>query len=453
MTNGRRGARPDTHYVQSPDGYYIAYQVFGEGPDLLFLTNWLTNIDAMWDEPSVVRFFDRLSSFARVIVLDKRGSGVSDPPPMATILPIQDTLDDARIVLDAVDSDSVALLGDTEGGLMAIMLAATYPERFSSLVLVNSLARFRRADDYPIGAPESIYDVIASKYTDQHGRTGAMLADTAPSVADDPRFRAWWTRYQRLSLPMGAVAQTFRWLFDVDVRPGLASIHIPTLVVHRRDAIYHRLDFGRYLADHIDGAQLRIVEGADTLPFNAGDFTPTLDEVEQFLTGKREIVDVDRMLATVMFTDIIGSTARAAALGDEGWLDLLGAHDRIVRTELERFRGREVRMTGDGCLATFDGPVRAVHCAMEIASAVRGIGIDVRAGIHSGEIEMRNGELGGLAVHIASRVMDQAETGGVLVSSTVKDLVVGSDLDFVLCGAFDLKGVPGEWQLYEVVAT
>lgn len=451
MTTTPISGRPQTRYVETDLGY-LAYQVFGSGErDIMFITGALTNVDAIWDEPSAVRFFDRLGSMGRVIHYDMRGSGVSDPIPGRTMwLPLEGNMDDVRAILDAAGSERAVLYGDTEGGLSAMMLAATNPERVAALILVNTYARVMRADDYPIGAPPHAADALSVQYVAQHGTTGAMLELTAPSVANDPRFRAWWTRYQRLSVPLGLVKSTFEWFGEVDVRPALPLIHAPTLVVARRDALFHRLAYGEYLAEHIPGAELRVVEGADTLPFHAGDFGPTLDEVEEFLTGRREAARVDRVLSTVMFTDIVDSTSRAAAMGDQRWLDLLAEHDRIVRAQLARFRGREIRMTGDGCIATFDGPARAVRCAAAITEELSTIGIPIRAGIHTGEVEIRDGDIGGLGVHIASRVMDQAERGGVLVSGTVKDLVVGSGIDFVPCGTFDLKGVPGQWQLYSV---
>ncbi len=443
--------RPQTRYVETDLGY-LAYQVFGGGErDIMFITGGLSNIDAVWDEPSAVRFFDRLGGMGRVIQYDMRGSGVSDPIPGNNMwLPLEGNMDDVQAILDAAGSEQAVLFGDTEGGLSATMLAATNPARVAALVLVNTEARLLRADDYPIGAPPHVAEALSEKYVAQHGTTGDILELTAPSVAEDPRFRAWWTRYQRLSVPLGLVKRTFEWFAEVDVRAALPLIHVPTLVVARRDARFHRLQYGEYLAEHIAGAELRIVDGADTLPFHAGDFGPTLDHVEEFLTGRREHGRTNRVLSTVLFTDIVGSTAMAASLGDRRWLDLRNEHDRIVRAQLERFRGREIQMTGDGCLATFDGPARAVACAAAITNELSEIGIVARAGVHTGEIEVRDGEMGGLGIHIASRVMDRAERGGVLVSGTVKDLVVGSGIEFASCGDFDLKGVPGKWPLYEV---
>jgi class 3 adenylate cyclase len=445
-----RGGRPQTRYVETELGY-LAYQVIGAGDrDIMFLTGALSNSDAIWDEPSAVRFFDRLSTMGRVIRYDMRGSGVSDPVPGRNMwMTIEDNVDDVRAVLDAAGSEQAVVYGDTEGGLSAMMLAATAPERVSALVLVNAVPHLLREDDYPIGAPPHAADALSKQYAAQHGTTADMLELTAPSVANDMRFRNWWTRYQRLSVPLGLVKTTFDWFAEVDVRAALPLITAPTLVVARREAKFHRASLGEYIAQNIQGAEFRMVEGADTLPFHAGDFGPTLDLVEEFLTGRMEASRGDRVLATVLFTDIVGSTALASSLGDERWLDLLGEHNRIVRAQLDRFRGREVKMTGDGCIATFDGPARAVACAVGIVDQVSTIGLELRAGIHTGEVELRDGDIGGVGVHIASRVMNQAETGGILVSGTVKDLVVGSGIEFIACGAFSLKGVPGDWQLYQ----
>jgi class 3 adenylate cyclase len=417
----------------------------------MFITGGVSNIDALWDEPSAVRFFDRLGQLGRVIWHDMRGSGVSDPAPDGIRwLPLETYAQDVIAVLDAAGSERAVLYGDTEGGLSALLVAATWPERVSALVLVNSEARLLRSDDYPIGMPRDVADSLAERYVAQHGTTGAMLELTAPSVADDPRFLAWWTRYQRLSVPMGMVRDTFDWFAEIDARAALPLVQAPTLVVARRDARFHRPAYSEYLAAHIEGAELRVLDGTDTLPFHAGDVGPVLDAVEQFLTGRRDAARSDRVLATVLFTDIVRSTALASSMGDQQWLDLLAAHDRIVRAQLGRFGGREVTMTGDGCLATFDGPTRAVACAAAILTEAAAIGLTLRAGIHTGEVEQRGADIGGLGVHIAARVMAHAEEGGVLVSSTVRDLVVGSAMTFRPHGTVRLRGVNGEWRLYEL---
>ncbi len=451
MTFGRVG-RPETSFVETPRGS-VAYQIFGEGQrDILFLTHWMTNVDGYWDEPSAVRYFDRLGAMGRVILIDKLGTGVSDMTPNGSVDPLEYYIDETLTVLDAVAVDSAVLIGDTEGGMLAAVLAASHPDRFPELVLVNSYPRLRRAEDYPIGAPEWVVEETSRLWIAQHGTTGDTLIVTAPSVADDLRFRQWFIRFQRSAMKPKVAAGALNWIANTDVRAVLPLIQSRTLVVHRRDARYHRLTYGRYLADNIPGASLEVVPGADTLPFHAGDFGPTLDRIEEFLTGHREQVATTRMLSTVLFTDIVGSTALAADIGDERWLDLRSTHDRIVKATLDRFRGQEVALTGDGAVATFDGPQRAILCALAIREEVEDIGLQVRAGIHTGEIEMRDDQIGGIAVNIASRVMDAAEDGGVMVSSTVKDLVVGSPLQFESCGSFDLKGVPGPWQLFEVLA-
>lgn len=442
--------RPETHFAHTPMGA-IGYQAFGEGDlDIVFITHWLTNVDAYWDEPSAARYLDRLASMGRVILIDKLGSGVSDMPEGLRIPPVEDTMDDIRTVMSEVGSTQAALIGDTEGGMLAMALAATYPEQFPTLILINSYARLRRDVDYSIGAPSNVVDSLAEQWKAQHGTTGESLLLTAPSVAGDPRFRMWFTRFQRLAQNQQIAAQAVNWIANTDVRGVLSSIHARTMVIHRRDARYHRLAYGEYLAEHIDGAVLRVLEGSDTLPFHAGDFDPVLDQVEEFLTGDRGSATSNRQLSTVMFTDVVGSTAMAAEVGDQRWLDLRNTHDRTVRENVARYRGDLVALTGDGCLATFSGPQRAILCAISIRDELARIGIEMRSGIHTGEIELVGDDVAGIAVHIASRVMGIAENGGILVSRTVKDLVVGSRLEFESCGSHDLKGVPGEWDLYEV---
>jgi class 3 adenylate cyclase len=441
-------ARPETRYTKTEDGY-VGYQVFGEGPpDIVFITHWNTNLDVMWEEPSLARYFDRLASFARVICYDHRGTGISDPVPLNALPTLEQWMDDTRAVMDAVGSEQAALIGDEEGGPMAMLFAATYPGRVTALALVNTFGRWLRADDYPIGMPASTADKLVRVFEPAWG-TGAILDLTAPSVAGDSRFREWFARYQRLSVAPGASTRIFRWLLELDVRSVLGNIQAPTLVVHRKDARHHRVAFGRYLAEHIPSAKFVELPGADTYPFHV-DADGVLDEIEEFLTGVRRLPEHDRVLATVLFTDIVASTERAAKVGDRDWLDLRKAHDEVIRSHLERFRGREIMTTGDGFLATFDGPARAVRCAVGVAEAIQRLGIEIRAGLHTGEVEFLDGDIGGIAVHIAARVMAAASGGGVLVSQTVKDLVVGSGIAFADRGAQALKGVPGEWQLYEV---
>jgi class 3 adenylate cyclase/pimeloyl-ACP methyl ester carboxylesterase len=432
----------------------VAYQVFGSGPlDLVFITNWVTNMDAMWDEPSVAAYMGRLGAFSRVIWYDKRGSGVSDPVPLASLPTIEQWSDDARTVMDAVGVDQVAIVGDTEGGPMAAMLAATHPERVRALVLVNSFARWRRAEDYPIGMPEETSEKLIERWEQHWGVTSEMLDLTAPSIANDPRFRSWWLRYSRLAMPRQAATTMYRGVTEIDVRSILPTIRVPTLVLHRAGNLHHRVAFGRYLADHIPDAKYVELPGADSFPFHAGDFTPLLNEVEEFLTGTRATPLPDRRLATMVFTDIVGSTRLAAERGDSAWIRLARSHDEIVREHLATYRGREIDHTGDGFVAIFDGPARAVTCAARMVDALRELGVTIRVGLHTGEIELVGDEIRGLAVHVAARVMAVAEKGGILVSATVKDLVLGSGIDFAERGTHRLKDVPGDWRLYEVVST
>ena len=445
--------RPETRYAATPYGY-IGYQVFGAGErDIMFITGAITNLDAIWFEPTAVRFLDRLADMGRVIQFDMLGSGVSDPVPNRSMwLPLEGNVDTVIAVLDAVGSERAVVYGDTEGGFSAMMLAATAPDRVSSLVLVNAFPRLLRADDYSIGMPPEVASRLGDEYSEQHGTTGSMLELTAPSVADDPRFRTWWTRYQRLSVPLVLARSTFDWYHEIDVRAALPLVQAPTLVVARRDARFHRATHSAYLAEHIPHAELRVVEGADTVPFHAGDFGPVLDAVEDFLTGRFDSARSERVLATVLFTDIVDSTSHASDLGDQRWLDLLVDHERIVESQVARYRGRVIKMTGDGAIATFDGPARAISCAVAITEMMQRLGLPIRAGIHTGEVQLRDGDAYGLGMHIAARVMSHAATGGIVVSSTVKDLVVGSGIQFQPIGTVELKGVPGSWQLFEVTA-
>jgi class 3 adenylate cyclase/pimeloyl-ACP methyl ester carboxylesterase len=444
--------RPETRYAASDAGY-VAYQVFGSGPGtVLFVTNWLQNLDVMWEEPSLARYLERLASFSRVICFDKRGSGVSDPVPLAALPTVEQWMDDGRTALDAVGVERAAVIGDTEGGPMAIMLAASLPDRVSALVLINSFARWLRAEDYPIGMPPETAERLVDRYEQHWGVTADILELTAPSAAHDRSFRDWYIRYQRLSMPRGAATATYRWVTQLDVRAVLPTIRVPTLVLHRAGNRHHRVEFGRYLAETIPGAGHVELPGADSYPFHAGDFTPLLDHVEQFLTGTRAEPALDRLLATLLFTDIADSTGIAAERGDAAWLELLDQHDRIVRDFLQRYRGVEISHTGDGFVARFDGPARAVTCAARLAEALRGLGLAIRAGLHTGEVELVGDQVGGLAVHVAARVMAAAEPGRILVSGTVRDLVIGSGIEFTPRGRHRLKGVPGSWALHEPVS-
>lgn len=438
----------ETRYAKSNDGH-VAYQVIGDGPrDVVFVPNWGSNVEIMWEEPSLARFLRRLATFSRLICFDKRGTGASDPVTLGALPTLEQWMEDVRSVMDAVGSERTVLIGDAEGGQMAMLFAATYPERVSALVLTNSTARHLRDDDYPCGLPARSVPAFLAR-TQQLWGTGGLVDFMAPDLAGDERFRRWYGRYERLSLSPGAIHAMYASHLERDLRGVLPAIQVPTLVLHRAGNQHLRVGHGRYLADHIPRARYVELEGDDHF-FHTGDTEVVLGEIEEFLTGVRPAAEFDRVLATVLFTDIVGSTERAAELGDRAWRALLDTHNAIVRRELARFRGHEVKTAGDGFLARFDGPARAIRCAAAIRDQVRALGIDVRAGLHTGECELMDDDLGGIAVHIGARVTAEANPGEVLVSSTVKDLVAGSGIRFADRGARALKGVPGEWRLFAV---
>ena len=428
----------------------IAYQVVGDGPlDLIFVSGWVSHLDAFWGEPSYARFLRRLASFSRLILFDKRGTGLSDRVPVAELPTLEERIDDVRAVLDAVGVERAALLGHSEGGPMCLLYAATFPERTAALVLIGTYARRLVADDYPFGATPEQYEAFLDEI--ESGWGGPVgLAVRAPSMEHDDRFRAWWSEYLRSSASPGAALALTRMNGEIDVRAVLGTIGVPTLVVHRSGDRSLPVEGARYLAERIRGARLVELPGVDHLPF-VGDQNAILDEIEEFLTGVRRGTEIDRVLATVLFTDIVGSTERAIQLGDREWRDLLESHHLLVRRELERWRGTEVATAGDGFFATFDGPARAIHCACAIRDSVRSLGLEIRAGLHTGECEIHGTTVAGVAVHIGARVSGLAGPGEVLVSSTVRDLVAGSGIEFEARGEHELKGVPEQWRLYSVV--
>jgi class 3 adenylate cyclase len=439
---------PETRYAKSGD-IHIAYQVAGEGPvDILLATEFWHSIEVQWDQPDLAAFLERLSSFARLISFDQRGTGVSDPVSLHEITSLDLWMDDMQVVMDEVGSKSAVLYGIGGGGTMAMLFAATHPQRVSGLVLINSFARLSRAPDYPWGrAPELEEEVIDVMRTGW-GR-GVFLDLVAPSRVGDEEFRQWWARYQRIGASPGSVLKMRKMLAAIDVREVLPSIRAPTLVLHRAGTTWNRVEHGRYLAEHIPGAKLVEVPGVDHFSF-IGDSEAILTETERFVAGIATPPESDRQLSTLLFTDIVGSTELAAEVGDRQWRELLEEQRKVVRRELEQFQGREVDTAGDGFLATFDGPARAVQCACIVRDAVRKLGIEIRAGLHTGEVEVLHEGLAGVAVHIGQRVLATAEPGEVLVSSTVKDLTAGSGLEFEDRGLHALKGVPEEWRLFAV---
>jgi class 3 adenylate cyclase len=435
---------PETRYAKSGD-INIAYQVVGGGPlDLVLVPAFVSHLDLDWEEPRYAHFLRRLASFSRLIRFDKRGTGLSDRP--GGLPDLETRMDDVRAVLDTVGSERAALLGYSEGGPMCILFAATYPERTSALVLYGTYAKRRDPDDdYPWAATWEERQAYADQVEREWG-TEADLGTMAPN-ADDAMVR-WWRARARASASPGAAKALILMNSQIDVRGVLSSLRVPTLVLHRRGDHDSRLDEGSYIAEHIPGARFVELEGEDHVP--SIDSDQILDEVEEFLTGARRGPEPDRVLATVLFTDIVGSTERASELGDRRWRELLERHQAVVRRELERFWGREIDTAGDGFLATFDGPARAVRCARAIGNGVRGLGIEVRAGLHTGECEVLGDKVAGVAVHTGARVAGAAGPGEVLVSNTVRDLVAGSGIQFEDRGEHELKGV-GSWRLYSVV--
>jgi pimeloyl-ACP methyl ester carboxylesterase len=437
---------PETRYARSGD-VSIAYQVVGDhGPDLVVVPGWISHLEYMWEEALFGAFLRRLASFARLILLDRRGTGLSDR--VGDLPSIEDRMDDVRAVMDAAGSTSAALFGISEGGPMCITFAATYPERTSALVLYGTLARFTAAPDYPLGLPPEALVTFTDRMFRGWG-TGVSARGFAPSRADDEAFRASWARLERLAVSPAGIRSILRMTAATDVRHVLPAVRVPTLVLHREGDRPVPIALGRYLADHIPGSRFVALPGIDHAP-SAGDVEALVGEVEEFVTGVRHEPELDRVLATVLFTDIVGSTERAAAIGDRRWRELLDAHHALVRRELERFRGREIDTAGDGFLASFDGPARAIRCASAVVDGARPLGLTIRAGLHTGECEVMGDKLGGIAVHVGARVMATAQPGEVLVSSTVKDLVAGAGIAFESRGAHAFKGVPGEWALYRV---
>jgi class 3 adenylate cyclase len=442
-------AQPEIRYAQSGE-LSIAYQVFGDGElDLVFVPGFVTNADLAWQAPLLSKIFRRFGSFARVITFDKRGTGLSERT--LGFGSAEDRMDDIRAVMDAAGCERAALVGISEGGPLTTLFAATYPERVSSLVLWGTFARLQPGPDYPMGVDPSIIDSFIEGLVSRWG-SGKALRFLIAAMPTDPETSAFVARYERSSATPNMVREIMHRNWDIDVRTALPAVNAPTLVVHRSGDYAVPVECGRYLADEIQGARFLELPGDWHANGSESGEDDTLDAIEEFLTGRRHepAVQVDRVLKTVLFTDIVESTARVAAEGDRRWHDLLDQHDATIRRELGRFRGEEVKATGDGFLAAFDGPGRAINCAQAIATRSRDLGLDVRAGLHTGECELRGDDLAGIAVHIGARVAALARPGEVLVTSTVRDLVAGSGIDFTDRGRHALKGVPGEWDVLAV---
>ncbi len=433
---------PRTQYV-SVDGVHIAYQVVGEGPlDLVYVPGWLSHVELAWELPDLAHGLRRLASFSRLIVFDKRGTGMSDTVPNDQLPTLERRMDDVRAVMDAVGSERAAIFGASEGGNMSILFAATYPERTVALCTFGCFSKRIWSPDYP-WAPTPEQRDATYKAIERDFANG--FTAIAPSL-DPERFAQLVAYYRRSSSPGAAIA-LMKMNTQIDTRSVLPAIRVPTLVMHERDDSDVRVEEGRYLASHIPGARFVELPGADHAWWTSN-ADRVVDEIEEFLTGTRPQPLTNRVLATLLFTDIVGSTEGVVRYGDRGWLDLLAKHHAIVRAELLRFRGREVKTLGDGFIATFDGPARAISCACSIRDRVRPLGLEIRAGLHTGEIEIAGDDIAGLAVHIGARVGAVAGPGEVLVSHTVRDLVAGSGIELVERDRQTLKGVPGEWQLF-----
>jgi class 3 adenylate cyclase/esterase/lipase len=441
---------PTTGYAVN-DGVHIAYQVMGDGDlDIVWVPEWWNSMMMMWEEPSYDRFLRSLASMGRLVCFDKRGNGLSDPVSLQDPPALEERASDVAAVLAEVGSKQAAIISSGGGGVISLLFAATYPEYTRALVVLNGHARLVVSDDYPWGAPSVEEDQLLETMTNYWGQTGGVgLELAAPSMVGDPRFEQWWERQQRLAHSPATARLNRRLLLEADLRGVLSMIQAPTLIISRSGNRLVPVEHSRYLADHIPGSKYVEFEGEDQLAF-IGDSSAILGEIQEFLTGERPVVDSDRVLATVLFTDIVDSTGLARQMGDRRWRDVLAGHDQMIRRQLERFRGRELNTTGDGFLALFDGPARAIRCAVACRDGARQIGLELRAGVHTGEVEVLGDDIGGIAMHVASRVMDKAEAGEILVSGTVKDLVVGSGISLSDRGAHALKGLEDEWRIFSV---
>ena len=439
---------PETRYAVS-DGYHIAYQVAdGGGRDILFVPRSNTPIDLLWDDPIAARGLRRLASFGRLIMCDLRGCGASDSIDTAQLPAMQAWMDDVGTVLDAAGSEQATLVAASETALPVMLFAATNPERTTGLVLINAFARFLRSPDTPFGLPAA----HAAEYVERYravAATGSFVDFLAPTRASEPAFRRWSARAQRLGAGPGAQAAVYEMFMRADLSGVLPSIRAPTLVIHRQGDRHVRDGHAQFLAGRIPNARLATLPGDDNEWFS-GEIEQLFDEIEQFVTGIRRAGRSDRVLATILFTDIVGSTEHAATVGDAAWKEIHKAHDELLRSHVESFGGRLVETTGDGALATFDGPARAIHCACGIRDAVASLGLRIRAGLHTGEIELSDAGIGGLAVHICARVVTLADADEVLVSATVPPLVAGAAIGFTPRGTHTLKGVSEPWSVYAV---
>jgi class 3 adenylate cyclase len=437
----------DVHYARSGD-LRIAYATFGDGPvDFVFVPGWVSHLESWWEADAPARFFRRIASFSRLIMFDKRGTGLSDP--FTGVPTLEERSDDVRAVMEAVGSTAAFLCGLSEGGPMSVLFSAAYPDRTRGLILIGSNVRILKSPDWPYGKTPEEWQEFREGIEDWG--QGGLINLFLPSFAGDERAKRYFSRWQRMSASPSTALALFDANTQIDIRHILPQVQVPTLVIHRTDEPVVSVGNARYAAEHIPGARLLEQPGEDHLPW-LGDADGMLDAIEEFVTGSRHHVDEDRILATVLFTDIVDSTRLAAEAGDRRWRELLDAHDEISAREVERFRGRRVKTTGDGMLAVFDGPARGVRCAQAVLDGLAELRVEIRAGLHVGECELRDDDVGGLAVHIGARVAGLAKPSEILVSRTVRDLVAGSGLRFDERGEHELKGVPDRWSLYAVAS-
>ena len=439
---------PTTHYAKSGD-VHIAYQVVGEGPvDLVLILGWFSHLEYQWEDPALARFLNRLASFSRLIVFDKRGTGLSDRVAESALPTLEQRMDDIRAVMDAAGSNRAAMFGVSEGGPLSTLFAATYPARTAALIMYGAYAKWIRADDYP-WAPTREEHETAFRVYEKHWGTPIGLNILAPSVANDEQVRQWWAHQMRVSASPGAGVTLYRMNIEVDIRAILPTIRVPTLILHRSGDRLVPCQAGRYMAAQIETAKFVELPGDDHIAW-IGDTEPLMAEVQEFMTGERPALEADRVLATVLFIDIVQSTRRATAIGDSRWRDLVDNYQQQVAKEVARLGGRVVNTAGDGVFAMFDGPARAIKCARAIRDAVGTFGLAIRCGIHTGECVIEGNDVAGIAVHIGARVAARANPGEILLSSTVKDLIAGSRVECSDRGSHVLKGVEGRWRLFAV---
>jgi class 3 adenylate cyclase/pimeloyl-ACP methyl ester carboxylesterase len=439
---------PTTHYAKSGD-VHIAYQVVGEGPvDLVLIHGWISHLEYQWEDPALARFLNRLASFSRLIVFDKRGTGLSDRVAESALPTLEQRMDDIRAVMDAAGSHRAVIFGISEGGPLSTLFAATYPARTAALIMYGAYAKWIRADDYPWAPTREEHEAAFTAY-ERHWGTPIGLNILAPSAANDGRVRQWWAHHMRVSASPGAGVTLYRMNVEVDIRAILPTIRVPTLILHRSGDRLQPCQGARYMAGQIPAAKFVELPGDDHIPW-IGNADPLLAEIQEFLTGEPPVLEADRVLATVLFIDIVQSTQRATAIGDSRWRDLVDNYQQQVGKEVTRLGGRVVNTAGDGVFATFDGPARAIKCARAIRDVVGTLGLAIRCGIHTGECVIEGNDVAGIAVHIGARVAARADPGEILLSSTVKDLIAGSRVECSDRGSHVLKGVPGRWRLFAV---